>query len=93
MTETKGLHGLALMSPTNAICLTQMPLVSRYTMRLLMARHMSMQHWQAIANRAGKNTYEHETWERRVDFFFDEIERVIFRIAHNPLDHGRREAA
>ena len=68
-----------------------MPLVPRYTMRLLKERHISMQRWQAIANRAGKNSYEHETCERRIDCFFDEIERVIFQIAHNPLDHGRTE--
>ena len=80
------------MSRSNALCLTRMPLVSRYTMRLLKARHITMQRWQTIANRAGKNSHEHEAWERRVDFFFDEIERVIFQIGHNPLDHGRKEA-
>ncbi len=62
-------------------------------MRLLKARHITMQRWQAIANCAGKNSYEQEAWERRVDLFFNEIERVIFQIGQNPLDHGRKEAA
>ncbi len=57
------------MSRIDALYLTRMPLVSRNTMRLLEERHVNMQRWQAIAKRAGKNSYEHEAWERRVDFF------------------------
>ncbi len=76
----------------DALYLIRMPLVSRSTMRLLKERHINMQRWQAIAQRAGNNSYEHEAWERRVNIFFDEIEHVISQIGHNPLDHGRKEA-
>jgi len=49
-----------------------------------------MMYWWRHAQKAGKGSDEERNWKKRVDWLLNDIERSIYLMGYNRLDHGRK---